>query len=245
MNNINSPSASSGQRIIIAIDGYSSCGKSTVARDLARLLNITYIDTGAMYRAVTLFVIRKRLVSDGIIDRDGLQKALSDVVIEFRPDPETGESQTWLNGMNVETEIRGPEVSNLVSPVSALGFVRQKLVEQQRRMGQKGGVVLDGRDIGTVVFPNAHLKIFMTASPEIRAQRRFKEMQEKNIDFSLENVMKNVAERDRIDTTRKESPLRQADDALVLDNSQLTREEQFQWILDKLRERGYELKPQS
>ncbi len=227
------------QSIIIAVDGYSSCGKSTVAKDLARLLKIAYIDTGAMYRAVTLFAINNNLIQEGQIDEKKLKERMDQVLVEFKADPETGITHTWLNGIDVEEKIRGMEVSNLVSPISTLKFVREKLVEMQRLLGKKGGVVLDGRDIGTVVFPNAHLKIFMTASPEIRAERRFKEMKEKNIDFSYQEVMKNLAERDRIDTTRKESPLRQAEDALVLDNSHLNREEQLQWILNKLRERDW------
>lgn len=227
------------QSIIIAIDGHSSCGKSTVSRDLAKLLKIAYIDTGAMYRAVTLFALNQRLIQNGEIDEEQLKARLDEVVVEFRAHPETGETQMWLNDRNVEKEIRSLEVSRMVSPVSTLKFVREKLVQIQRHLGEKGGVVLDGRDIGTVVFPNAHLKIFMTASQEIRAERRFKEMKEKNIEFSYDEVLENVAERDHIDTTRKESPLRQADDALVLDNSHLTREEQLQWILERLRERGW------
>ncbi len=227
------------QSIIIAIDGHSSCGKSTVSRDLAKLLKIAYIDTGAMYRAVTLFALNQKLIQNGEIDEEQLKARLDEVVVEFRAHPETGETQMWLNDRNVEKEIRSLEVSRMVSPVSTLKFVREKLVQIQRHLGEKGGVVLDGRDIGTVVFPNAHLKIFMTASQEIRAERRFKEMKEKNIEFSYDEVLENVAERDHIDTTRKESPLRQADDALVLDNSHLTREEQLQWILDRLRERGW------
>jgi cytidylate kinase len=227
------------QSIIIAVDGYSSCGKSTVAKDLARLLKIAYIDTGAMYRAVTLFAINNNLIQEGQIDEKKLKELMDQVMVEFKAHPETGITHTWLNGIDVEEKIRGMEVSNLVSPISTLKFVREKLVEMQRLLGKKGGVVLDGRDIGTVVFPNAHLKIFMTASPEIRAERRFKEMKEKNIDFSYQEVMKNLTERDRIDTTRKESPLRQAEDALVLDNSHLNREEQLQWILNKLREKDW------
>ncbi len=227
------------QSIIIAIDGHSSCGKSTVSRDLAKLLKIAYIDTGAMYRAVTLFALNQKLIQNGEIDEEQLKARLDEVVVEFRAHPETGETQMWLNDRNVEKEIRSLEVSRMVSPVSTLKFVREKLVQIQRHLGEKGGVVLDGRDIGTVVFPNAHLKIFMTASQEIRAERRFKEMKEKNIEFSYDEVLENVAERDHIDTTRKESPLRQADDALVLDNSHLTREEQLQWILERLRERGW------
>lgn len=219
---------------IIAIDGHSSCGKSTVARDLARILGIAYIDTGAMYRAVTLFALQNQLIRDGEIDEEGLQKALDQIDIQFRPNPETGNNDTYLNGKNVETEIRRLDVSNHVSQVSSLGFVRQKLVELQQQMGKKGGVVLDGRDIGTVVFPNADLKIFMTASPEIRAQRRYDEMKEKGETPSFDEVLKNVEERDHIDSTRKESPLKKASDAVVLDNSYLNREEQLKWIMERL-----------
>ncbi|RCW39332.1 (d)CMP kinase [Marinilabilia salmonicolor] len=227
--------------LIIAIDGHSSCGKSTVAKDLARLLKIAYIDTGAMYRAVTLYALRKNLIVNGKIDEDGLKSSLDDIDIRFRTNLNKGTNDTWLNGENVEAEIRNLEVSNNVSPISALGFVRKRLVELQQLMGEKGGVVLDGRDIGTVVFPNADLKIFMTAAPEIRAQRRFDEMKAKGQNPSFEEVLKNVEERDLMDSTRKESPLRQAEDAVVLDNSQLSPQEQLDWILDQLTEMGVDI----
>ncbi|PRZ01272.1 cytidylate kinase [Marinilabilia salmonicolor] len=227
--------------LIIAIDGHSSCGKSTVAKDLARLLKIAYIDTGAMYRAVTLYALRKNLIANGKIDEDGLKSSLDDIDIRFRTNLNKGTNDTWLNGENVEAEIRNLEVSNNVSPISALGFVRKRLVELQQLMGEKGGVVLDGRDIGTVVFPNADLKIFMTAAPEIRAQRRFDEMKAKGQNPSFEEVLKNVEERDLMDSTRKESPLRQAEDAVVLDNSQLSPQEQLDWILDQLTEMGVDI----
>ncbi|MGQ1889592.1 (d)CMP kinase [Thermophagus sp. OGC60D27] len=222
--------------IIIAIDGHSSCGKSTVARDLAKLLNIAYIDTGAMYRAVTLFALRRNMIIDGKINEEQLLESIGNIVIDFRANPDKKVNETYLNGEKVEDEIRSLEVSNNVSPVSALGFVRKHLVALQRLMGEKGGVVLDGRDIGTVVFPNADLKIFMTASPEVRAKRRYDEMIAKGFSPSFEEILNNVEERDRIDSTRLESPLKKADDAVVLDNSHMTRQEQLEWILDKIKE---------
>ncbi|SFE67532.1 (d)CMP kinase [Thermophagus xiamenensis] len=220
--------------IIIAIDGHSSCGKSTVARDLAKMLNIAYIDTGAMYRAVTLFALRQNMIVDGKINEEQLRNNLENIVIDFRLNPDKKLNETYLNGENVEEKIRSLEVSNNVSPISALGFVRKHLVALQRRMGEKGGVVLDGRDIGTVVFPNADLKIFMTASPEIRAKRRYDEMVAKGLTPKFEEILENIKERDKIDSTRSESPLKQADDALVLDNSHMTRREQLEWILNKI-----------
>jgi CMP/dCMP kinase len=224
--------------LIIAIDGYSSCGKSTVARDLAGLLKIAYIDTGAMYRAVTLFALRNKLIRDGNIDKEGLKSALDEIDIRFRSSLNEGANETYLNGENVENEIRGLDVSKHVSPVSALGFVRERLVKLQQLMGKKGGVVLDGRDIGTVVFPNADLKIFMTASPEIRARRRYDEMASKGENPAFEEILKNVKDRDQMDTTRTESPLKKAKDAIVLDNSHLNKKQQLDWILDKLVETG-------
>lgn len=224
--------------LIIAIDGHSSCGKSTVAKDLARLLKIAYIDTGAMYRTVTLYALRNHLIANGEIDEEGLRSSLDDIDIRFRTNLSKGTNDTWLNGENVEEEIRDLEVSNNVSPISTLGFVRKRLVELQQLMGDKGGVVLDGRDIGTVVFPNADLKIFMTAAPEIRAQRRFDEMKAKGQHPAFEEVLKNVKDRDLMDSTRKESPLKQAEDAVVLDNSHLSPKEQLDWILDKLTQMG-------
>lgn len=223
------------QSLIIAIDGHSSCGKSTVAQDIARELGIAYIDTGAMYRAVTLFALRNNLIHEGKIDEAGLQNAMDKIDISFHPIPDKGTSETYLNGENVENEIRSLDVSNHVSQVSALGFVRRKLVDLQQKMGEKGGVVLDGRDIGTVVFPEADLKIFMTASPEIRARRRYDEMIGKGENPSFEEILKNVKERDELDSTRDESPLKKADDALLLDNSHLNRKEQLTWIMEKLK----------
>jgi cytidylate kinase len=220
--------------LIIAIDGYSSCGKSTVAKDLARELGYLYIDSGAMYRAVTLYCLRNNLIHNGVVDVEGLVKQIGNIHIQFRRNPSTGKHETFLNGTNVEEEIRTPAVADMVSPVSVIGFVRDAMVRLQREMGKSKGIVMDGRDIGTVVFPAAELKIFMTASPEIRAQRRYDELRAKGLDVSMEDIMKNIADRDRIDSTREISPLRQAEDALVLDNSHLTREEQLTWVLEKV-----------
>ncbi len=217
--------------IVIAIDGYSSCGKSTVAKEVAKLLGYTYIDSGAMYRAVTLFCLRNELVIDGRIDEEKLRSRIHEVKIRFVYNPALQKHETWLNEDNVEEEIRRSEVANLVSPVAVIGFVREALVEQQREMGRNKGIVMDGRDIGTVVFPDAELKIFMTASPEIRAKRRYDEMIAKGQQVKMEDIVKNIVNRDRIDSTREISPLRQAEDAIVLDNSLLTREEQLEWVL--------------
>jgi cytidylate kinase len=223
--------------IIIAIDGHSSCGKSTVARQAARELGYTYIDSGAMYRAVTLFCLSHNLAVGGIIDQEGLRQHIGSLDIRFRHNPSLGQSETYLNGENVEEEIRKPDVAALVSPVAVIGFVREALVKLQRRMGRNRAIVMDGRDIGTVVFPDAELKIFMTASPEIRAQRRFDELTAKGLTIRFEEVLQNVMDRDRIDSTREISPLRQAEDAVVLDNSHLTREEQLAFVLRLARER--------
>lgn len=219
------------KKITIAIDGHSSCGKSTMAKDLARELGYTYIDTGAMYRAVTLFAMRKGLFAeDGTIDTETLQGLMGEVSIAQKNIE--GKTITFLNGEDVEKEIRSLEVSSHVSPIAALPFVREKMVEQQRQMGREGGIVMDGRDIGTVVFPNAELKIFVTASAEVRAQRRYKELIEKGMPASYEDILRNVTERDYIDSHRAVSPLRPADDAVILDNSNLTIAEQKQWLLD-------------
>jgi len=220
--------------LIIAIDGYSSCGKSTVAKEVARELNYIYIDSGAMYRAVTLYCLRNNLIHNGLVDIEGLEEHIDRIRIRFRPNPITGKNDTWLNGENVEDEIRTPAVADMVSPVSVIGSVREALVRLQREMGKEKGIVMDGRDIGTVVFPEAELKIFMTASPEIRARRRYDELKAKGLDVSLVEIIKNITDRDRIDSTREISPLRQAEDALVLDNSHLTREEQLVWVLEKV-----------
>ncbi len=219
------------KKITIAIDGHSSCGKSTMAKDLARELGYTYIDTGAMYRAVTLFAMRKGLFAeDGTIDTETLQGLMGEVSIAQKNIE--GKTITFLNGEDVEKEIRSMEVSSHVSPIAAIPFVREKMVEQQRQMGREGGIVMDGRDIGTVVFPNAELKVFVTASAEVRAQRRYKELIEKGMPASYEDILKNVTERDYMDSHRAVSPLRPADDAVILDNSNLTIAEQKQWLLD-------------
>lgn len=219
------------KKIIVAVDGFSSSGKSTMAKDLAREVGYKYIDTGAMYRAVTLYCLRHELIYQDKTNDAAIEGALKEMHITFQVNPTTGLSETYLNGENIEKEIRGIEVSNHVSPIAKLGFVRRFLVDIQQLMGEERGIVMDGRDIGTVVFPEAELKFFVTASPEIRAQRRFKEMVQKGDNVSYEEILKNIEERDRIDTTRAESPLRQADDAIVLDNSNMTLAEQKEWML--------------
>ncbi len=225
-------------KLIIAIDGYSSCGKSTVAKDLAKLLNIIFIDSGAMYRCVTLYALQNGIIHEGIIDEDLLIESLDEINITFKFDVQSKSNQTYLNGKLVESEIRGPEVSDNVSQISTIGFVRKKMVELQQAMGQTDSIVMDGRDIGTVVFPQADLKLFMTASPMIRGQRRFKEYQEKNQDITFDEVMENVKKRDYMDENRDESPLRKDDDALVLDNSDMTKQEQLDFIVDQLKVRN-------
>ena len=219
------------KKIVIAIDGHSSSGKSTMAKDLAKAIGYTYIDTGAMYRAVTLYALRHQLFAGDQIDEAALQAALPALEIAFRMNAESGRPDTYLNGENVEKEIRSMEVANHVSPVAALGFVRKALVAKQQAMGKEKGIVMDGRDIGTVVFPEAELKLFVTASPEVRAQRRVDELKAKGMPTSYEEVLVNVKQRDFIDSTRAESPLRQAPDAVVLDNSHMSLAEQKQWIL--------------
>lgn len=223
----------SEKKIVIAIDGYSSCGKSTLAKSLARKLGYAFIDSGAMYRAVTLYALRHQMIENGKPDEETIINSLEHINITFQYDQSTDKNTTFLNGENVEEEIRKLEVSENVSPVSATGEVRREMVRQQQRMGQQKGIVMDGRDIGTVVFPEAELKIFMTASPEIRAQRRFLELSLKGESVSLEEIKKNLASRDYIDQNRAESPLRQAIDALVLDNSHLTPDEQLEWAYRK------------
>jgi len=219
--------------ITIAFDGYSSCGKSTMARQLAATIGYTFVDTGAMYRAVTLLALRSGLVrfDDGTIDEIQLRSLLANTVITQRLNPQSGQTETFLNGENVEREIRTMEVSDRVSIVAALPFVRTEMVRQQQAMGQNGGIVMDGRDIGTTVFPNAEMKIFVTATPEVRAQRRYLELKGKGENITLEEVLRNLEERDYIDSHREVSPLRQAPDAVVLDNTNLTREEQAAMLL--------------
>lgn len=229
------------KKIVIAIDGYSSCGKSTMAKDLAREVGYIYVDTGAMYRAVTLFAMRNGVFdADDNIDEARLKALLPDVKLTFKLNSETKLPEVCLNGECVERYIRTLEVSQHVSPIAALPFVREKLVEQQQAMGKEKGIVMDGRDIGTVVFPDAELKIFVTASAEIRAQRRFKELEAKGMPANFDEILQNVEQRDYIDTHRETSPLRQADDALVLDNSHLTIAEQKVWLMEKFNERTQE-----
>jgi cytidylate kinase len=223
----------SEKKIVIAIDGHSSCGKSTLAKSLARQLGYIYIDSGAMYRVVTLHALRNGWITDGQPDKKKITEGLRDIKITFEWDKTTEKNTTFLNGENVEDEIRQLEVSQNVSPVSTIAEVRTEMVKQQRENGKNKGIVMDGRDIGTVVFPDAELKIFMTASPEIRAQRRYLELKEKGEEVAFDEIMNNVEERDSIDSTRETSPLRKAEDALVLDNSFLSREEQLQWGLEK------------
>ena len=223
------------KKITIAIDGHSSCGKSTMAKALAQKVGYVYVDTGAMYRSVTLYALRHDLFrEDGSIKTEELETALKDIIIEQKL--VDGKTTTFLNGENVERDIRTLEVSNHVSPVAALPFVRTALVAQQQHMGENGGIVMDGRDIGTVVFPHAELKIFVTASAEVRAQRRYDELKEKGMAADYDDILKNVQERDYIDSHRDVSPLRQADDALLLDNSHLTIAEQDEWLMQRFRE---------
>lgn len=220
------------KKIIIAIDGHSSCGKSTMAKTLAAKTGYTYIDTGAMYRAVTLYALRRGFIHEKTIDEESLRKEIGNIRITFRKDS-NGKQYTILNGENVENEIRGMEVSNSVSPISAIGFVREAMTVEQRRMGAEGAIIMDGRDIGTTVFPDAELKIFITASEEIRARRRYDELVQKGEQPKFEDVLKNVRERDYIDSHRSVSPLRKADDAIVLDNSHMTFEEQNEWLMNR------------
>ena len=225
------------KKITIAIDGHSSCGKSTMAKDLARQMGYVYIDTGAMYRSVTLYAMQNGMIDpQGNIDTQRLQAAMPDIHITFRYNPQRGRPATYLNGKLVEDDIRTMQVSNHVSPIATLGFVRQAMVQQQRQMGQQGGVILDGRDIGTVVFPNAELKIFVTASPEIRAKRRYDELTAKGQTVDYQEILRNVQERDYIDSHREISPLTQAPDAIVLDNSDMTIPQQQAWLLKLTKE---------
>ena len=225
------------KKITIAIDGHSSCGKSTMAKALARKLGYIYVDTGAMYRSVTLYALRHNLFcEDGSIKTDELKQQMANISISFQLNAETGRPDTYLNGECVEQEIRSLEVSNHVSPIATLGFVREAMVAQQQQMGKDKGVVMDGRDIGTVVFPDAELKIFVTASAEVRAQRRFDELKEEGMPADYADILKNVQERDYIDSHREVSPLRQADDALLLDNSHMTIPEQDEWLMERYNE---------
>ncbi len=224
------------KKIIVAIDGHSSCGKSTMAKSLAQLLGYIYIDSGAMYRVVTLVSLRKGLIQNGEPDIPKVISELKNIEIRFQWDKTLGKNTTFLNDENVEEEIRQLEVSQNVSPISTIAQVRHEMVKQQRENGKNKGIVMDGRDIGTVVFPDAELKIFMTASPEIRAQRRFLELTEKGQEVDFDKILENVEGRDKIDSNRAISPLKKADDALILDNSNLSREEQLRWTMKKVKE---------
>ena len=224
------------KKITIAIDGHSSCGKSTMAKDLAKELGYIYVDTGAMYRAVTLYSMRNDLFTeDGEVNTEALKAKMQDIHVSFKFNAEAGRPDTYLNGELVEKVIRSIEVSNRVSKIAAIPFVREAMVSQQREMGKEKGIVMDGRDIGTTVFPDAELKVFVTASAEVRAQRRFDELKAKGMPADFEEILKNVQERDYIDSHREVSPLRQADDALLLDNSNMTIPEQKAWLLEQVK----------
>lgn len=226
------------KKITIAIDGFSSCGKSTMAKDLARQVGYIYVDTGAMYRAVTLFALRNNLfLPDGNIKEELLQQMMPQINIGFKFNEQTLRPDTYLNGELVEHDIRTMEVSSHVSPIATLPFVRTALVAQQQAMGKEKGIVMDGRDIGTTVFPDAELKIYVTASAEVRAQRRYDELRDKGMDANFNDILKNVQERDYIDSHREVSPLRKADDAIELDNSHMTIEEQREWLLQRFNEK--------
>lgn len=222
------------EKIIIAIDGFSSCGKSTMAKDLAHELGYIYVDTGAMYRCVALYALQHKLfLKDGEINIPELEAAMPNINISFKLNKETGRPDTYLNNENVENKIRTMEVSSHVSSIAAIPFVREALVAQQQKMGKDKGIVMDGRDIGTVVFPNAELKIFVTASPEVRAQRRYDELMEKGMEADYNEILENVKQRDYRDSHRDVSPLRKAGDAIELDNSNISIEEQKQWLINQ------------
>lgn len=225
------------RKITIAIDGYSSTGKSTVAKQLANYLNYIYVDTGAMYRAVTLYALEHKFIAEGFFNTEALIARLDDINLQFEYNASKGFAEIFLNGKNVEEEIRTLHVSNFVSPVATVSEVRKKLVSQQQKFGENKGVVMDGRDIGTVVFPNADLKVFMTATAEERATRRYNELLQRGDNVTYEDIYKNVVERDKIDTTRKDSPLIKANDAIEIDNSQLTLDGQFHTILQLAKDR--------
>ena len=221
------------KKITIAIDGFSSCGKSTMAKALARNVGYLYFDSGAMYRAVALFCMQNDMINEGKINTEALKERMSEIHISFEADPETKNSITFLNGVNVEHKIRSLEVSQVVSLVAALDFVRSEMIEQQREMGRQKGIVMDGRDIGTTVFPDAEMKVFVTASAEVRAQRRYDELTARGDKPDYQEILENVQLRDHIDQTREVSPLKKADDAILLDNSNLTREEQMEWLMNE------------
>ena len=233
------------KKITIAIDGHSSCGKSTMAKDLAREVGYVYVDTGAMYRSVTLYALRNGIFKEvrgengevkDVIDEEALRQQMPNIQISFKFNAETGRPDTYLNGELVEDKIRTMEVSSHVSPIATLGFVREAMVAQQQQMGKDKGVVMDGRDIGTVVFPDAELKIFVTASAEVRAQRRYDELKGKGMEADFDEILKNVQERDYIDSHREVSPLKKADDAIELDNSHMTIPEQKEWLMQRFNE---------
>ena len=233
------------KKITIAIDGHSSCGKSTMAKDLAREVGYVYVDTGAMYRSVTLYALRNGIFKEvrgengevkDVIDEEALRQQMPNIQISFKFNAETGRPDTYLNGELVEDKIRTMEVSSHVSPIATLGFVREAMVAQQQQMGKDKGVVMDGRDIGTVVFPDAELKIFVTASAEVRAQRRYDELKGKGMEADFDEILKNVQERDYIDSHREVSPLKKADDAIELDNSHMTIPEQKEWLMQRFDE---------
>ena len=233
------------KKITIAIDGHSSCGESTMAKDLAREVGYVYVDTGAMYRSVTLYALRNGIFKEvrgengevkDVIDEEALRQQMPNIQISFKFNAETGRPDTYLNGELVEDKIRTMEVSSHVSPIATLGFVREAMVAQQQQMGKDKGVVMDGRDIGTVVFPDAELKIFVTASAEVRAQRRYDELKGKGMEADFDEILKNVQERDYIDSHREVSPLKKADDAIELDNSHMTIPEQKEWLMQRFNE---------
>ena len=223
--------------IIIAIDGHSSTGKSTLAKELAKALNYIYIDTGAMYRAVTYYALQNNLISDQHFDKEHLIKDLDNIQIDFKYNPDKGFAEVYLNGQNIEKEIRQMRVSNFVSEIATVPEIREKLVAQQHKIGQRKGIVMDGRDIGSVVFPDAELKIFMTASPEVRAKRRYLELLDKGEDVKYKDVLENVIKRDKIDSERSISPLIKTEDAILIDNSRFSREEQLRKVLELAKER--------
>lgn len=225
------------KKLTIAIDGFSSCGKSTLAKDLAKELNYIFVDSGAMYRGIAFFALQNKLIIDGVIHTDLLINRLDEINLEFVYNKEKFESDLLLNGVNISTEIRKPDVAAIVSKIAVLKEVRSKLVSTQQKLGEFGGIIMDGRDIGTVVFPKADIKLFVTADPKIRAERRFKELLLKDLNTSLVDITANLEERDLIDTTREISPLVKAEDAIELDNSKLTRESQLQFVLELIKER--------
>lgn len=227
----------SNKKIIIAIDGFSSTGKSTIAKQLAKELNYIYVDTGAMYRAVTLYAMQNKIIAKNTFDQQNLIDALPNIQLQFKFNPELGFAEMYLNGTNVEKEIRTIEVSKLVSKVSEVSKVRKKLVQEQQAMGQEKGIVMDGRDIGTVVFPDAELKLFMTASADKRATRRYKELLDRGDNVNYEEILHNVQERDHIDSTRKDSPLVKGNDAIEFDNSDMGLKEQFERIMSLVNDR--------